>query len=790
MQVNNRVAPDRKAASRLIISTDGEGENLPFRDPDYVHPDTAVAANGWHTYTLLAASDDTGEHGRRMNITNPRANREETNELARNYGLTTEACLKMLTSLPQNAIVVSFYFSYDVTKIVADLPILNLRELATGRILPVKDCEDCKERNQICHAHYHAKIRDVARQFGLSTDVVKGSGIVSAESTIWGNYCIQYMPRKKLTIIDLSAGRSWSAKDKRPEWNRKVIVWDVFGFFQKPFVGALQDAKNRDGSPICPPEIVDRIAAMKDQRGAFAKLDDSAILAYCYEECYYLSKLVRDMLMNLERFGLTLNAFDGTGAIARAWMTREKIADYKTDTNLSMEIALMAYFGGRFEVSEIGYMGRLYSYDINSAYPFIVSTLPCLAHGHFRQLEKDVNGLVTYEPGKFGVYFAGSNTSGRYAPFPFRIDDKRAMAQPELIHPKSVYYAHGGKRWVWSNGNPAMSEVGIAIKHFGSDAIPLYDGWVWEPECDHVPFRMVPDMYRERKILKKNGDGMEKVIKLLLNSIYGKTAQSVGITINKDGSYKLPKFQSFIWAGMITSGCRAMILDAIMQSDTVSIATDGILSRTPIDSLPLSGDLGDWEDDIVEDAYLFQSGVYTMLKTCKSDCKHPDKVYMNEDGTIVHEPFKHEITSDGQNATRVFKTRGFSRKEIPAQKLIDAWNSGNRDALTLDPEPEATRFVPFKAGVLRTDAFKYIGQWVQSTHKVTIAHNRRNPEYTLDEYGLPTESFGQTLPSTAPVFDSNDESAAYTMKETWEEIEDEREYQEGDFYEALPAELA
>jgi hypothetical protein len=231
-----------------------------------------------------------------------------------------------------------------------------------------------------------------------------------------------------------------------------------------------------------------------------------------------------------------------------------------------------------------------------------------------------------------------------------------------------------------------------------------------------------------------------------------------------------------------------MILDALMQkdADVVSIATDGILSRTQISTMdaPKEKILGKWEYKTVEDGYLFQSGVYTMLKPCKPNCKHDDRVYMDESGTICHEPYEHEYTSDGRPATREYKTRGFSRKEIPAQKLIDAWNSGNRDSLTVLPEPGSTRFVPFKAGVLRTNAFDYIGQWVESTHKVTIAHNRRNPEYTLDNFGLPVESIGITLPSTAPVFSHDDESAAYTLKETWEDVEDDREYQEGDYYEA------
>lgn len=736
---NRYVFPDRSAATRLIIATDGEGKNLPFTGP---HPDAAVSRNGWHSYTLLAASDDAGRH---KALDGPLAGREPDGAAARNLGLSTAACLDFLLSLPHDALVSSFYFSYDVVKIAADLPLDNLRELASGKRPGSEDHPTIKTPDA-----YRARITEIARKFNLPVETVKSAGtagIVAPESTVWGNYWIQYMPRKKLTITDLSAGRYWIDQfgKRTPKWHRQVIVWDVFGFFQKSFVKALQDAPG-----ICPPEVIARISAMKDQRGDFANLPDSKIREYCYEECYYLARLVRDMLIHIENLGLKLNGYDGTGAIARAWMTREKIKDYKSDTNLPFDIALRAYFGGRFEVSELGYIGKCYSYDINSAYPAIAAKLPCLAHGRFRQLQPDANGHVDYVPGATGVYLAGSETTGRYAPFPFRIDDARALSTGNVAS-KAVYYAHGGKRWIWQD------EIAIARKHFGADAIPLYDAWVWEPQCDHKPFNTIPDLYAQRAVYKADGpgsdgyNGIEKVIKLLINSIYGKTAQSVGWTLQRDGTLKPPAFQSFIWAGLITSGTRAMILDAIMQSDTVSIATDGILTRTPLDNvLPISKRLGDWDSETVTETYLFQSGVYAMLN------------------------------SKGQ---RVYKTRGFAGKEIPAEKLISAWETHNLDMFTVEPEPDATRFVPIKAGVMRTDALDYIGQWVQSKHKVTIAHNRRTPDYELDEYGQADEIIGLTLGSEPVTFAADDMSAPYTLKETWQDIEDERQHIEGDYYE-------
>jgi hypothetical protein len=74
-----------------------------------------------------------------------------------------------------------------------------------------------------------------------------------------------------------------------------------------------------------------------------------------------------------------------------------------------------------------------------------------------------------------------------------------------------------------------------------------------------------------------------------MNSCYGKLAQSVGNAL----------FQSWIWAGMITSGCRAQILQMMGMHEDMSnllmIATDGIVTReklNPPKPLPTGTGIG------------------------------------------------------------------------------------------------------------------------------------------------------------------------------------------------------
>jgi hypothetical protein len=732
---------DTNPLTRQIIGVDSEGWNIPL-SPGVKSVNPHVSDRGWHSDVMLVAADDKDY---RKILLHDASRRERTVTQARNYGLPTVKAIEFLLNLPKDALIVGFYFSYDVTKLFADLPLANMLELCDEGII---EQENYEHRVKAIHAEYE-----------LTLDYIHSARLVAPATTIYEGYWIHYTQRKELVIKDLKAGRH-KVRDKfrdaktglsrlgKPEWEwaREVIIWDVYTFFQASFVKALGNyrcgqcegcIKTRNGeSTHCQKALwtladLERIEQMKLHRGAFEASEQDAIVNYCIDECRYLSFLVRDLLTQIDSFGLKLTRFDGSGAVASAWMKQNNIKDYLPSREIIAEIddipvfslaglpeyiALCAYFGGRFEISEIGYMGTLYGYDINSAYPFITVNLPCLVHGHFEQVSN-------YQPGKIGVYLAGSQTSGRYAPFPFRTDsDNKEIARD------AIYYCHGGKRWIWHK------ELEIARKHFGTVAIPVYDGWIWiSDECSCNPFKDIPYMYKQRQEYVIQGNGIEKVIKLILNSLYGKTAQSIGWSISKSGIKNPPPFQCFIWAGLITSGCRAMILDAIMQpdADVVSIATDGILSRTPITAIPAPKEkiLGAWDSNVVTDGYLFQSGVYT---------------YINEKGK------------------RKYATRGFSSREISAEQLIAAYMNDND---TVSANPTESRFVPMKAGKDRDNALEYIGQWVPSEHDVTLTHNRRLPKFADNT------DVGAFIRESEPHVISDDMlSAPYTPKQTWEQV--------------------
>ncbi|MEU4352896.1 DNA polymerase [Streptomyces sp. NPDC023838] len=699
---------------KQIVSVDGEGNDI----------------DGVHAYTMVCAADDKGFE---KSIIHDGSRRERDDERMPNYGLKTEDILEFLLNCKQynSTLVVSFAFSYDVTKLLADVP------------------------------------KDILQAISDAG----GNG-----GTRWGKYEIKYRPKKWFEITDVSAGKRQNGT--RMEYRRTVRVWDVFTFFQSSFVNALWGAKE-----LFDTSFIRTIADMKAKRSQFENESTEDILAYCYSECRYLSVLCRDLLSHMDHVGLQPNSFDGPGALASTWFTQEGIKKHISLAGLPEDVALAGYYGGRFEISHVGYIGDAWAYDINSAYPHITRSLPCLAHGKFRKTDR-------FEPGKVGIYRVSTRTSGRWAPFPFRVPKELSKEQREenkrngvpskaesdrnisLLSEGTVCFPHGGERWVWQD------EVAVAIKHYGAEAIPVLEGWVFEAKCNHKPFAKLTDLYDERKRLKAEGNGAQKVLKLLINSLYGKTAQSIGWRLVKtdDGwNAERPPFQSYIWAGLITSGCRAMVLDLALNesADVVSFATDGIISRTKIDGVENSSELGEWEAEEYRNVYLFQSGIYTY--------ESYDKV-LDEDMNPTGEKKWKQHT----------KTRGFALRDLPASKIIDAWHDGAWYVET-DPYNHVTgegprAFIPLKLGLQRTDPLSIIGQWVPSKKRISFDPSKRAGRYEIGDDFIPdrTGNLFLTDPYELP---EDAVSSPYVPKQTWEDVMEGRHHEDEEIEADVETEL-
>jgi hypothetical protein len=398
-------------------------------------------------------------------------------------------------------------------------------------------------------------------------------------------------------IVDMLLDKGkWRYRQFELEWvERKYMtiraygksrtVYDVLAFFQVPFVAPNPETM-RGACDAWLPEYtaeIELIRVMKDLRGKFQDVPDERIVEYTFTECEMLVRLMRKFIDALRACKVKPRALYGPGAVASAYLEKMGVKRYMVP--LAEPLATLsrcAYFGGRFDAAVFGWLEDCYQNDIKSAYPSKARYLPCLKCCEWEHTTRlSAHGLYHVEwrvPDK-----------ARWGPFPHRTATGL------------IFYPYEGAGWYHAD------EVAAAREFYGSDAIRITEGWALVSRCDHKPFVFIDSLYALRKQLETDGNyDQGVVIKLILNSLYGKLAQQVGM--RKD---RPPPFQCFFWAGEITSGTRAQILRTLaMDPDKViSIATDGIVVTEMLD-LEYGEELGDWDVKRLSSFAQLSNGVY------------------------------------------------------------------------------------------------------------------------------------------------------------------------------------
>lgn len=389
---------------------------------------------------------------------------------------------------------------------------------------------------------------------------------------------------------------------------KQRVIWDFFKFYATSFVNSLKTWK-------VSLDVVEQIKAMKDKRGEFKPSELPDIARYCYNECVALSKLARKLIESLTAVQLDLDGkYHGAGSVGGALLKRLGADVINIETKAAIPDKMKdplkrAFFGGRFETSKCGSIVQpSFEYDISSAYPYQMCFIPCMKQHcgtwrrtkNRRDLDEIQVALVHYE------LRDRPTREMAWGPFPFRLTDG------------TIVFPHtSGGGWAWL----AEYLEGEA----GWDNVQFVEAWIWVGHCNHEPpFKEMAQLYIERNRLGKNGPGL--TVKLGINSGYGKTAQTVGKA----------QYQNWIWAGMITSGCRAQLLYLMRMHDDMShifmLATDGLYSTesltTPTpkdtgtgpeflrdpDGNPKNCPLGGWEKNPLPDGmFVIRPGIYFKL---------------------------------------------------------------------------------------------------------------------------------------------------------------------------------
>lgn len=483
---------------------------------------------------------------------------------------------------------------------------------------------------------------------------------------------IRYRPRKFLHVIRYRPG-SQHVNENR---TGSIMLWDVLGFFQTSFVKSLQ---------LWLPEVeevIAYIADMKKQRSGFTLEQKREIQRYCVDECKLLVDLMEKLRKMAKRVGYCPTRWDGAGALGSTMLRKNKVKDYKVSYvirrdgslqgNIPFQVNLAAqsaYFGGRIELVRFGnYNLECYTHDIVSAYPAAMVDLPCLAHGKWRFTKRPRKGSFSV----VHVTFGADSILEPFYPLPWR--NRHGF----------VFFPPSTEGWYW------MPEVEAMREHYFPSNYTIHGAWTFVPECDHKPFSFIPKVFDYRRKLKEQGHHGNVVLKLGLNSLYGKLAQQVGWRTDWSAKTKAPPtYHCLEWAGWITSKTRATMFQAAMLDPTAVVAfeTDGLHSTEAHPVGNTGSDLGMWDIDRHDGLTYVQSGVYWLRDgdTWKAKYRGLDTDTLNRD--MVLEGWRRGRTSIEATTTRF---RGMMTSTVSPERFTE-WRQWVTEKKTIELAPNGKR---------------------------------------------------------------------------------------------------
>ena len=486
-------------------------------------------------------------------------------------------------------VFIGYFYNYDVTQQIRSLSDYHLEKLAerSARSFPGKP----------------SKKKETPR-YKRASDVVIPVKVEDGDTYSPDWFSIDYLEGKKLTLTVVDPDSLPAARaSKNPKLIEKITitVQDVGTLFGASFLKTIDDFH-------IPLTAVERlmleegkanraIDATKAERAAH--IDE--VISYNRLEIAIVYRLIATLYNTLTEIGMEVDLtrdIGGIGAVASKFIktkakSYEIIPAWEIAEAITPEFykaANASYFGGWAETLAPGLHDSMEQYDITSAYPHVMRNLPSLKDAKPRHLMSWSQAKMALENG--AIVFVDIDAYGESdycGPLPFR------TKQGANVRPRNV------------SGVYVLTEVLASIRAglLTEDGIDFNRGWAIFPTSAEKPLAYIADLFEERiRVGKKTAIGA--MMKLLINSHYGKLAQSIGN----------PVYANPIWATLITAGARAQVLDAIAShpngvADLLAVATDAVFFRSPHPNLDMTPNkLGAWEGTGYRDTFLLKPGIW------------------------------------------------------------------------------------------------------------------------------------------------------------------------------------
>ena len=378
------------------------------------------------------------------------------------------------------------------------------------------------------------------------------------------DYTIEYFPSKKLAIR---------------KGHHSTVFFDIAQYYHASLVNAYQSNIRKLDS---------KYLETKQKQSSFSKWffrdNKKLVTEYCIIDCKLTKELAEHWINLFDlAFGFYPQRWISSGYLAEKVLINNKIPIPKFDEipYKIQEFAWNCYYGGRFEILKRGFIGSAYLYDINSAYPYVLANIPDITKGRWVR-RKSIN-----PDSSLGFFKIECDIPDcKYIPpFPFRINGK-------IIFPSGRFQTFC-----------TLAELKACED---TSFYKILDSWQFVTSNPSYPYKeFVEDIYNKRLQLKQEKNPLQLPLKIILNSIYGKTAQRVKGRI---GNLFCP-----VIASTITGTTRAMLYDFVIrhgiERDVISFATDSIITSEKIDVN--STELGGFAlENSGSDVYVLQNGIY------------------------------------------------------------------------------------------------------------------------------------------------------------------------------------
>ena len=696
---------------RPFVAIDCEGMNRPGNDVVYngvAYPDHRTFLWGAAGVVRIAEPSAKNPHGEFWDLPLHWLGHDDKRPL------TLVEILDWLTELPEKygaATFISYGFNYDVTMIlqaVADyMPTLAYR-----------------------------KVYEICKKERLGTD-----GAIKVKGHVFvGDYAIDWIKGKRLVV------KKFRDRDNpKAGFIRRITIYDLHGFYQSSFVKVM---KSLEKLGLATAEEVATIERDKARRQNFDQVQLREIKTYTELELRKLSLAAVKLRDGFDYMGIRLGSWSGAGAAAAALVHARGVAEHyagwvnKRDPSPEQLIAHAAYFGGHIEMLKQGYSDAgAFVYDRRSAYPDEMQHLPSMINGRVRHwnIQDNPTGLDWREvetSSKISAFFFRwrlptfyvDRTTGEvrgvpFFPLPYRLKGGGILFCSEgsgwFMHDEAIAakryletFVALGLPGVGADGLPCDIAPDVAkkiapclgfkrlprrAKDHGLNLLITEAAFFEADETQPRPYAFIPELYDERARLRREepGNVAEQNIKLTLNSLSGKAAQSVG------GNESAPPRTACPWyAAAATAGTRRRVMEAALQNPhaIVQFSTDGVVSLAPLD-LDIGEGLGQWEAKRVAPgtrSVFLQSGLYT---------------YRTEDDQLP-----------------TVKTRGMNRNyQTQEEWLLNlvpaAWRkpSDPNDRKTWpELKIEQSEFMTAGSAVAGRARFKVIGRWAKRPRAIDV----------------------------------------------------------------------